>query len=303
MKRKIRFPIIIIILCFFSGYGQAQFLTPAQVNALPVTPPDNVFSYGDDPLQFGELRLPRGKGPHPVVIVIHGGCWLSKFASLKNTAPISSAIPKLGIATWNIEYRRVDNQGGGWPGTFQDVARAVDFLKNIASRYNLDLNQVITMGHSAGGQLALWAASRNQIPEGGVLHRPNPLKISGVVALSAAVDLKSLLKSEQLVCGDRVISKILGGTPDEAPRRYKICSPIETLPLGIPQILIVGEFDIPDLKETGLKYRDLAHQSGDHAQLFIIKKASHHEAVAPGSVAWPTVKNSIIQLLKTSDGI
>jgi acetyl esterase/lipase len=298
---KIPLFVVLFVFCYFSGFGRAQFLTPFEVNQLPVTPPDRVLSYGDDPLQFGELRIPDGEGPHPVAIVIHGGCWISLFASLKNTAPISSAIRKLGIATWNIEYRRVDNRGGGWPGTFQDVAEGVDFLKKIAAEYNLDLNRVITVGHSAGGHLALWASGRVRMPEDSPLYAKDPLKIHGVMALSPAVDLKSLVKSEQSICGDHVVSKLLGGTAARFPQRYRTCSPIEALPLGVPQVLILGEFDIPVLKETGLRYRDRARESGDRVALFVIKKAAHHEAVAPGSVAWPTVKKSIIQLLEAGE--
>jgi hypothetical protein len=118
-----------------------------------------------------------------------------------------------------------------------------------------------------------------------------------VVALSAAVDLKSLMKKQELVCGDQVIPKLLGGPPDKVPQRYNLCSPVENLPLGVPQILIAGEFDIPEIRETGLRYRDLARESGDRVKLFVIEKAGHHEAVAPGSVAWETVKDSIIQLM------
>jgi acetyl esterase/lipase len=297
MVKKSRFTGILVILWLASGIGQAQFMTPSQVNELTVDTPDQVIAYGVDSMQFGELRLPDGRGPYPVAIIIHGGCWLSKFASLENTAPISTAITRLGVATWNLEYRQVDNSGGGWPGTFQDVAGGIDFLKNVANKYNLDLKRVITLGHSAGGHLALWAAGRYRVPEESILYVKEPLQIKGVLALSAAVDLRTLFKTEESVCGEHVIPKLLGGTPAEIPLRYESFSPIECLPLGIPQVLVVGASDIPEIKAAAVKYRNRARETEDPVQLHIIRNAAHHEAVAPGSVAWETVRDAVLKLL------
>src|SRR5579862_343786 len=108
---------------------------PSDVSQLHSKDADARIQYGTDSLQFGDLRLPKKSGLHPVAIVIHSGCWVSKFADLKNSAALSDALRDEGIATWNIEYRRIDNPGGGWPGTFQDVAAAVDILPSIAKKY------------------------------------------------------------------------------------------------------------------------------------------------------------------------
>lgn len=159
---------LLLALCVFCCSAEtplrAQYLNPSDVNALPSKPPDARIFYGRDPLQFGDLRLPKGSGPHPVAIVIHGGCWLSAMADLRNTAALADALRDNGVATWNIEYRREDSPGGGWPGTFQDVAHAADFLRQIALKYSLDLGRVVALGHSSGGHLALWLAARHRLP-------------------------------------------------------------------------------------------------------------------------------------------
>ena len=123
-------------------------------------PPSRGFipiAYGPDPSQFGELYLPDAAGPNPVVVTIHGGFWRSMY-NLGEIQDVAAALPDEGYAVWNIEYRRIGQPGGGYPGTLQDVARAIDYLRVLAPQYGLDLERVITLGHSAGGHLALWAA-------------------------------------------------------------------------------------------------------------------------------------------------
>src|SRR5438105_3197516 len=118
--------------------------TPEQIAAMPVSAPERV-AYGTDRLQFGELRVPQGRGPFPVAVVIHGGCWISHFADLHQTSPLASALTNDGIATWNIEYRKVGDAGGGWPNMYRDVGAATDFVRTLASKYHLDLKRVIVL--------------------------------------------------------------------------------------------------------------------------------------------------------------
>src|SRR5579872_5792979 len=122
---------------------------------------DARLRYGPDPLHFGDLRLPGGTGPHPVVVMVHGGFWRARF-NLEYAGHLCAALAALGIATWNVEYRRLGDTGGGWPGTLLDVAAAADHLRTLAAPYHLDLSRVVAMGHSAGGHLALWLAARRR---------------------------------------------------------------------------------------------------------------------------------------------
>ena len=182
-------------------------------------------SYGSDPLQFGELRVPKTKGPHPVAIVIHGGCWMAKLGSfdpravaIDNMRPLAHALTEAGIATWNIEYRRLGDAGGGWPGSFQDVAAAADFMRTVALKEQLDLKRVISIGHSAGGHFALWLAGRHRIAKNSELYSADPLRLAGVVALDGPGDLKATIPLQQPVCGGPVITNLIGGIAGAAAR-------------------------------------------------------------------------------------
>src|SRR5262245_16696255 len=162
--------------------AQARFIGPQQVDALPSIPADQRIRYGSQPEQFGDLRMPKGVSARvPVAVVLHGGCWKARHgelvADVRNTAPVASALTELGIATWNLEYRRIDNPGGGWPGTFEDVAAGVDRLRMVAASFPLDLTRVIIVGHSAGGHLGTWVAARRRFPDAATsvrtLHSPS----------------------------------------------------------------------------------------------------------------------------------
>jgi acetyl esterase/lipase len=179
------------------------------------------ISYGPDPLQFGDLRLPEGGGPHPVVVVIHGGFWRAIY-DLEYIAPVCDALTAAGAATWNLEYRRIGNPGGGWPGTFDDVRAGALHLRGMDRQFNLDLHRVIALGHSAGGHLALRLGSSRGLP------------LAGIVSLAGVADLR---KACELRLSKDVVADFLAGSPQEIPDRYAQASPIERLPIGIPQRL------------------------------------------------------------------
>src|SRR3954469_3797173 len=149
----------------------------------PSPPADLRIAYGPDPLHFGDLRVPTGGGPHPVALVVHGGFWRNRY-DLEHIGHLCAALTAEGVATWSIEYRRLGDTGGGWPGTFADVAAAAKYLRTLTPLYDLDLGRVVTMGHSAGGHLALWLAGCGKIAEGDPLHVADPLPLSGVVSLA-----------------------------------------------------------------------------------------------------------------------
>lgn len=275
-----------------------HYLGVDDINALPSAPADERYAYGADAQQFGDLRLPKGPGPYPVAVIIHGGCWVERYADLQNIAALADALRRQGIATWNIEYRREDQAGGGWPGTFLDVAQAVDALRDLAKRHPLDLSRVITVGHSAGGQLALWAAARPKLPRTSALFFPRPLAIRGVVALGTPGDLARFRLKEEDICGEAVVTDLLGGGPENVPERYAQASPVEMLPLGVPQIFVTGEADPVETPGDGAAYVAAARAAGDRAEQRIVPDAAHFEYNSPNSVAWPVVRDAVLSLLR-----
>lgn len=300
--RGLRILFAIFFFCIVTEGLAAQsawHFTPSDVNALHSQPADHRISYGKDPLQFGDLRLPSTQGPYPVAIIIHGGCWMSKFADLQNTAALADALRDLGIATWNIEYRRADNAGSGWPGMFNDVAQAADFLPKIADQYSLDLTRVIVIGQSAGGHLALWLAARHRLPSGSPLYTPKPLSLRGVIALGGVPDLKAFRQQGIDVCGQDVVGKLLGDTPEQIEKHYKEASPIALLPLGVPQILIYGTEDQVVPIPLGNAYLQVAQQKGDSIKLIVVEGAAHHEYNVPNSVTWPSIKSAVLSLIQS----
>lgn len=285
------------ILAAVAAAMAAQRLRPRDVDALPSKPADTKVPYGTDDRQFGELRIPKGNGPFPVAVVIHGGCWVEKFATLQNTAALSDALRDAGVATWNIEYRRADSPGGGWPGTFGDVADGVDILRTIAREHPLDLSRVVAVGHSAGAHLALWAGARAKLPKTSPAYRDNPLGLRAAVALGGPGDLRSMREYDQKICGSNVIDQLMGGGPAEHADRYAQGSPAELLPHGIRQVLIVGVDDgvMPTPEREG--YAARATKAGDRAEVIEVP-GGHFEVIAPTSTAWPTVRDKILEILR-----
>jgi acetyl esterase/lipase len=269
---------------------RAQTMTYGDVERLPAPPPGISSAYGEGRQQFGELRLPKGKGPFPVVVVIHGGCWYSEY-DLRHVAPFAAALTETGYATWTIEYRRVGDEGGGWPGTFQDVARAADHLRALARLYPLDLKRVIAVGHSAGGELALWLAARRSLPAGSPMRSADPLRLRGVVSLAGITDMRRFRPR----CGDAP-ARLLGGPPEGFDERYRQTSPAELLPLGVPQRLIHGAQDKIVPVELGREYEKAAKGKGEDVRLTVVDGAGHFELIAPHSSAWAAVSAALSEL-------
>lgn len=259
--------------------------------SLAAPPAGERIAYGSDPLQFGDVRLPAGPGPHPLVVYVHGGFWRAQY-DLAHASHPCAALTAAGIATWNIEYRRV-GCGGGWPATFHDVAAAADHVRSLAPRHNLDLNRVIAMGHSAGGHLAFWLAARPKIPMESPLHQPDPLALHAAVSVAGVVDLR---RAWDLQLGGGVVRDLMGGTPDQCPDRYAGASPVELLPLGTRQVLIHGVEDSTVPYEMSVRYRDTAVAAGDEARVVALPGAGHLEPVDPRSRAWPAVLTTVQNL-------
>ncbi len=276
--------------------GCARLIGPRQVDSLPSRGPDATVSYGADRRQFGELRLPSGAGPFPVAVVIHGGCWQRSFASLGNTAALADALRNTGIATWNIEYRTADEPGGAWPGTFHDVSDAIDHLRVLARLHPIDTARVITVGHSAGGHLAVWAAARPRLPDGSALRRGPPLRVGGAVALGPVMDLGEFAARLPGACG-RGANLVVGGSPIEVPERHAEGAPLGLLPLRVRHAIVVGALDgiLPAAPREAYVRR--ARAAGDDVRLTVVPDAGHFEVIAPNSAGWPLVLDEIRRML------
>ena len=257
------------------------------------------ITYGTDAMNSANCACPS-KGPHPVAIVVHGGCWMAKLGSyppaavaLDNMRPMASALTEAGIATWNIEYRRIDQPGGGWPGTFLDVGAGADFLRTIALREQLDLKRVIAVGHSAGGHLAMWLAARQRVPAGSELHTGNPLVLTGAVNLDGPADLSAALAVEKQICGSPVITQLMGGAPDRRADRYRAASPVEMLPYGGRQAFLAGAMFGSQVDA----YSMAAKKAGDDVSATHFAKAGHFLFIDPQSEIWPDVLRSVRRIL------
>ncbi|MGA9040611.1 MAG: alpha/beta hydrolase [Terriglobales bacterium] len=252
-----------------------------EILTLPPPPADARLAYGTDPNQFGELRLPKdSKGPFPIVLNIHGGFWRSKY-DLAPTGHLCAALTAKGLATWNLEYRRVGNHGGGWPGTFEDVRGGYRFLSTLAAKYNLDLTKTLAMGHSAGGQLALCLAG----------HEPS---VKRVISLAGVVDLPQAL---DLHLGDNAVSEFLGGTPKDVPEHYHEADPMQ-LRIAATQWLIHGAADDTVPSYLSRNYTQQKKTHGEDVHYLEISTAAHLDLIDPHSPAWPKVESTVLHLLQ-----
>jgi acetyl esterase/lipase len=261
---------------------------------LPAPSADARLAYGPEPLQFGELRLPTGASPHPVLVVIHGGFWRARYG-LDHIGHLCAALTAAGLATWNVEYRRVGDPGGGWPGTFHDVAAAAEHVRALAPAYGLDLGRVVALGHSAGGHLALWLAGRHRIAPSDPLAAAAPLPLRGAVSLGGVVDLR---RAWERRLGNGAVDDLLGGPPDQVAERYAAADPAALLPLGVRQVLVHGTADanVPFALSEG--YAAAAVARGDAARLVPLPGAGHFEVIDPRSREWPAVEEAVLELVR-----
>ena len=274
------------------GAAAGREMSPQDVRKLPSTPPTLVDHYGPDALQIGELRVPPGKGPFPVAIIVHGGCWTKGFDTIKGTAPLASALTARGIATWNIEYRQIGDPGGAWPGTFQDWAAGTDHLRALGKRYRLDLKRTVVVGHSAGALAALWIAARPRLAATSAVRGAKPLPMRAAVAIDGPGDLAPFIGLDKMICGQPVIKQLMGGTPAEVSDRYRDGSPFEHLPLGLPQTLVASMVLNAKDAET---YRAAAVAKGDAVTVVTTPGSDHFNIIAPGEPQWADVEAAILK--------
>ena len=275
-----------------------QPLNWAQVQARPLPPPGERLQYGPAPQQFGELRLPDGAGPHPVVVLIHGGCWLSQF-DLTYFSHLADALTRQGFATWSIEYRRIGDDNGGWPGTFVDIGLAIDHLRELAAVRPLNLAHVATLGHSAGGQLALWAATRDDAHA--LLPADHPLPIRAVIGLAPITDMERYRTGPDGSCHSAV-DAVMGGTPDTAGERYAAVSPAARLPLHVPVLLVSGAKD-PIVSPASVEaFAQAALLEGDQIHLRVVAGEGHFDPAMPDTRSWDDVVGFLHATIGEPDG-
>ena len=246
----------------------------------PPPPADERLSYGEDPSQFLEIRLPRDQAPYPGLLNIHGGFWRAKY-DLSHAGHLCEAFRGSGIATVNVEYRRVGNPGGGWPGTFEDIRAAYRFIRQQASRLRLDLTRFLVIGHSAGGQLALCLAS----------HEPT---VRSVVSLAGVTDLK---KGFNLHLSHDAVAEFLGGAPNDVPDHYREADPMEFRIPKTKQWLIHGTQDDTVPPEFSRDFVAKKKKAGETVELVEISTAGHFDLIDPASGAFKTVSRTVTQAL------
>lgn len=265
-------------------------LTADDYQRFPPAAPDYRYAYGPGAQQFGELTLPSAPPPHPVIILIHGGGYREIY-NLRPLGTVATALAEAGFAVWNIEYRRYGN-GGDYPQMFLDVAAAADHLPAIAAERQLDLNRVMTMGHSAGGHLALWLAGRRNIEPASPLFVSEPLAVHGAVALAPLADVTHGSRSE--LSSDALLA-VMGGGPSQMPSAYRNGCPAQLLPLGVPHVIIVGSED-GSMLANAERYIAAARQAKDDAQLIALPGAGHFEIVAAETAEWAEVQRATARL-------
>ncbi len=235
--------------------------------------------YGADPLQYGELRLPATGGPHPIAIVLHGGFWRARY-NLEYMRPFCEALTAAGIATWNLEYRRIGNPGGGWPGTLDDAATGAEHVTSLSLQFDLDLSHVVAVGHSAGAHLAFWLAGGTRI-------------LTAAISLAGVLDLR---RAWELQLSNNVVTDFLGGSPDELPERYDSASPIERLPLRIPQKVFHGTADTNVPFEISERYVEAAHLWNDDVELILFQDGNHFDLIDPAKQDFISVSEAVVKL-------
>jgi len=240
------------------------------------------YRYGPHRSQRADLYLPLGAGPHPTMVVIHGGSWHRRYGKVVMRGLVADLVRR-GWAVWNIEYRRL-GEGGGWPTTFEDVAAAVDRLAEIDAP--LDLDSVSVLGHSAGGHLALWAAGRERVVAGRLGAAPAGA-FKRVLGQAAVCDLAGAYRRWH----GGAARALMGGSPEQVPERYAVGDPIAHVPLEIPVLLVHGVLDETVSIELARHYARDSDQVGGAVELIEIEgdAGRHRMHIDPRGAAWGVV--------------
>jgi len=293
-----RLPALLLALaCTGAAAVHAAPMKLSDYMALTGPAPSATFRYGSAPSQYAELFLPPGKGPFPVAVLVHGGCWTKEFGGIRQFRNMAGALAAHGIASWNVEYRRVDEDGGGYPGMYLDMDAALDTLRQAAHDHPLDLARVAAVGHSAGGQLVQWIGARPRIPASSPLHRKDALPVRAIVSLGGLADLRREAALIQSSC-DRDTAQLAGTPSASRPDVFSDTNAGDLLPNGSRTILVTGELDTISPPRVAHDFAQRARAAGDKAEVVILPGASHYDEVAASSPSWPLVLQAIESALK-----
>lgn len=283
-----------------AGFATVVHADPVDLDAfvaLEKPAPAAVIHYGPASSQALDVFLPDGKGPHPVAILIHGGCWRDlPGAGREQLRPIASELTRQGVAVWSIGYRRADEDGGGYPGTFQDVATAIDQLRSQAASYNLDISRTVVVGHSAGGHLALWASVRDRLPAHSPLRSADPFVPRAIISLAGIPDLKSFGRFVPLLCGPGIIERLVPDAVLTDP--YAHISPAQLPPPSGRVVMVSGIVDRLVPPYVADDYARLMRRTHSVEVTQIdIPGAGHFDLVMPSAPAWKEVRLQIVEAL------
>jgi acetyl esterase/lipase len=294
--------IVVFLLTSFM-HAQAQTLTFKNVLDRADRPsPDHKISYGNHQDQYGELWLPKKAATTnaPIVVLLHGGCWRADLPGPELVAFLADGLRNEGVAVWSVTYRRVGTKAekfSSYPDTFRDVIDGLEKLRELAPKYSLDLNRVVTTGHSAGGHLALWLAARPNLPTDSVLYKKDPMRIHATVGVAALADLGYARVASAHACGADTVDQLID-TKSRGDAAYRDTSVTSLLPLNVPQTLISGVYDGVVAPAHALRYRERAKEKNEIVQLVTIDNAGHFELIAPWTDAGREVVRQILMATK-----
>lgn len=286
----------VAIACLASPLRAAGPMALGDYLALNGPAPAERIAYGREALQYVELFEPAGAGPHPVVVLIHGGCFMNAYQGMPQMRGMAGALAARGAAVWSIEYRGLDTPGGGYPGTWLDVRSAVDLLARQAQSRDLDLRRLVVVGHSAGAALALWLAGRERIPEASPLYEAHPLLVRKVVALGGSGDLRPTTASFVTKCG--VDPARIAGSPTAArPDVFADTNAIDLAPNGSDTVFVNGDRDTIAVPKESADYAARVRERGDTARVLVLPDASHFDEVAVTSPSWSVLEPIILKAI------
>ncbi|WP_086734906.1 alpha/beta hydrolase [Erythrobacter colymbi] len=262
---------------------------PRTVNTLPAPPPTLKVAYGTESArQYGELRMPQGKGPFPLAVIWHGGCWAGMGGTV-NVAPLAAFLAANGVATWTPSYRELGSDGG-WPNTFTDWAQGLAYVKTLARDHPLDLSRITLMGHSAGVTPAVWLASGNK---GDAVVAADLPRARALVALDGPLAVGPFVGADAAICGQPVIAPLLGGSPTELPGRYAMLDPVSNAPL-VKRLLVV-DGALPDPDPAVL---DRLRAQGIAVEVIRVDQAQHFNLLVPGTKDFAAIGPALLDIAK-----